>query len=76
MQTGALPACVFLSADLPGEPPPTGWSLHPQLPPDALDERGVYIVRLGCDQRRQVIGGPGVQVLHERSMGIREERPR
>ena len=49
--TGAAPSCVFLSADLPGEPPPTGWSLHPKLPPDALDD----LLDRGADVFRSVL---------------------
>ena len=44
-------SCVFLSADLPGEPPPAGWSLHSQLPPDDLDD----LLDRGADVFRSVL---------------------
>ena len=42
---------MFLSADLPGEPPPAGWSLHRQLPPEDLDD----LLDCGADVFRSVL---------------------
>ena len=68
---------MFLSADLPGEPPPAGWSLHRQLPPEDLDD----LLDRGADVFRSVLDLASlpfyvdVDYLNARLPGHAYERP-